>query len=716
MIWQNIDNLTPAQAAMLDAYLDGVGDALPQVYQVVKIFWPGGTVNYSFLPIADAPFAVDSRLRADDLTKPFLGIKRTAAIAPDSVQLRFNDRDKAIRTLMRDGENARAEVFLYFPTIDLLVSEFVGQVKRAKRQRWPITQIEIVAGVRPNLYPATTRMIFYTGCGAIYGGHLNTWEEISRNPCKVNNHIPILPDGVQRIGNLDPATGAPFASCPKSSRAVCQQVSGKPDMYFGGEEITDVTTVGGGSKSTLAKPFNVVGDLSVNLGVLFGYRQKIPLTLRHFVRQSPGSNNGSLVTIFWASEGPIQQLFNPTLRGKAPQGQVAFTGEWLQPTTPYVQTVMGQDIGNFSQTAYCLLVENPVNPATIKKEEMTAEASMLGYAAVRVFNADGTFVKTYTEISSWCLLEWLTSLQFGLALPDRDLVVADFIKLAAWDAEAVQAKTPTGETITATRNRFNQFIQGRKAEEVMKDWCLSMRYSLPFVHGGKLRIVALERWDLSGVPKYLVGDGQTTGGDVMALESGDFKGWPDIEPLFKSADELPLKLKITFDDDEKGVPGRPLLFEDAAAILKARRANQDVGWNAPEKQYNWYGVTNYAQAVRASNFTQHLGEFDTGGTRNNFGAKLVVNGVRSKTLNLHPAAVIELDWPEFADEREPGFEEPFRYFRIIEHYRRPDLKTELTVWAYPKRYYECYGGAASEAEAPLPTAGADGTVLLDELV
>lgn len=721
MLWQNIDILTAEQAQRLDNYLDGLNGATPQCAQIVRVYWPEGTVNYSFKPLKDDPpfrslsFEVEDRLLADNSKQPFLTIKRTAAIAPDIVNLKFIDKDKTIRRLMDKGENARCEIFLYFPVVDILVSEFVGQVKRPKKQRGPIYTVDVVAGVRPNLYPATTRLVYYTGCQAIYGGHLSTWEEISRNACKVNRHLPVLPAGVPVIGNLDPATGAVYADCPQNNKATCALISGKPEMYFGGEELQDVTTVGTGSKSTLAKPYNVQGTLDVELGVLFGHRKNIPLQLRHFVRQSPGSNSGSMVAIYWGMEGPIQQWGPLTFLGAAPQGSNVFNGDWAQPTTAYLQTQMGQDVGNFSNTAYVLVVKNPVNPSTITIQQLRdggAIAEACGFSEVRQYDAAGNVQLGYYVNSAFAFLTWLTDLRFGLKLPLRDFVLGDWVKLDAWDKEIVQALGPDGQVYTTPRNNFHQFIVGRKAEEVVKDWQASMRF-LTFIHGGKVRAVGVDRWDLGSVPSFRV---RSEGGDVLAYTDGPFKNSPEIELLSKSADELPLVLKVTFDDEEKNVPGRPLLFQDTDAIVAKRKANQDAGWQAPQAQMSLYGITSYAQAVRASNFRLHLGELDTGGTRNNLGTRFVLNGVRPRTLNLHPGAVLHLDWDELDAELEPGFGEPFKYFRVLEHTRRPDLKTEINAWAYPKRYYECYGGNAVEAETAPPTAGADAVVLEGERV
>lgn len=721
MIWSNIPILNDEESAELDAYVKSFGSQRPACAQLLRVYWKEGVADYSFVPFSGDPIykntslEPDARLRLTDAGPPYFEIKRTLSVSPDKLQIVFNDQDKKIRRLMRKGENTRAEVFLYYPGIDRLVSEFVGQLKRGTRQRGPVVSLELVAGFRPNLFPATTQLIFDTGCSAVFGGNLSTWREVSRNSCRFNIHLADLPEGVERIGNIDPATGAPYAFCPKTSQTVCGQVSGKPEQFAGGGQIQNTTTVGSGARTTIAKPHNVVGDLTATLGVLFGYRRGIPFTTRHFVRQSPGSNSGSMVAIAWGSAGPVSQIFNLQFRGKYPQGQIAFNGEYAQSTTAYVRQVMGQDVGNFSKIAYALVVENPVNPSTIKNDDLAVTADMLGFAEVRVTNDDGSESRSYTEISAWCLREWLQSLQFGLALPERDFVDADFVKLAAWDRESVNVLTPSGAVITATRNRFNQLIANRKAEDVIYDWTRSMRYSPLFVHGGKLRVIALERWDLANVPLFRVGDGQTFGGDVYAYTDGEFKGMPEIEPLYKNADELPLRLRVTFDDDENGVPGRPLTFEDDVAIKAARLANEDVGWQVPERSVNWYGVTNYAQAVRASNFELKLGEYDSGGTANNFGVRMVTHGADSRAVNMHPGAVFELDWPEFADEVEPVFNEPIRYFRVMKDTRRRDLKREYIAWAYPKRFYECYGGNAVEAETAPPIAGADFAPIVDEI-
>ncbi len=236
------------------------------------------------------------------------------------------------------------------------------------------------------------------------------------------------------------------------------------------------------------------------------------------------------------------------------------------------------------------------------------------------------------------------------------------------------------------------------AAKVIEDICRSMRYSLPFWHGDKLRIVPLGKETITGNLPTFYAQGENTNilefdGSNLSGMPGEFKGMAAIRPLKKSDDEIPRFTYLTFDDDPNQVYGRMITAEAQKLIQRDMWASRD-GWQRPtEKEFVGIGVTNEAQAKALAVSLLEVGEFEKGGTRNNCGFEFVVKGVSPDVLNLHPWALLHLVADDYAYMREPGpnYDNTgprYEYFRVIGKSRDENLQTTLTVWAYPKGYYE----------------------------
>jgi hypothetical protein len=143
--------------------------------------------------------------------------------------------------------------------------------------------------------------------------------------------------------------------------------------------------------------------------------------------------------------------------------------------------------------------------------------------------------------------------------------------------------------------------------------------------------------------------------------------------------DLPNRVIVTFDDSAHGNAELPLVFEDAAAQLRAGRAAGDNSRRAVEKLYSLLGVTDHGEAARLGNLLLHLGEFDEGGTENNLRISFKTHFADCLTLRKYD--LIEVD---SASLERYGF----RYFRIRTMRRLADLQVEISAQAYNDRYYD----------------------------
>ena len=166
----------------------------------------------------------------------------------------------------------------------------------------------------------------------------------------------------------------------------------------------------------------------------------------------------------------------------------------------------------------------------------------------------------------------------------------------------------------------------------------------------------------------------------------------------------------SFEDAARGNIERPLTFSDVEAQLRAGRAFGDTTIRVVEKKYAALGVTNFNEAVRLGNLLLDLGEFDSGGLKNNL--KITFTTFYAETLGLHPYKVIRVLSKQLTRY---GFE----YFRIMSLKRQPDLKVEIVAQAYPEDYYEGLETVVPpasdeyEAEAEINTRTGDAIVTLD---
>lgn len=683
----NIDALTAEQSDALRRHLAGwiPGKSL-LCCQVLKVSWPDQTRSYVFSdtyrtgayqPINERVELglVEARLRAPNPAKPFYRIVVTADISDNPLNVEFFEGpqfDTNVRQMFDQyGENLRGEVFLYFPAIDLLVSEFVGHFKQPTLGTKYLTPVTLLNGFKGKLLQVPPFRIGWNGCQAAqFGGQIRDLKVLQRNACRYDRHLG------GNLGTLDPVTGGPRTFCPQDTRQTCDEVMGTATgdakkHFFGSDTVFDQSFLGHRANSrNLTNTYNLESRARDPLGVLIGYRKKFPLQLVQAAKQDPLSSSGTLLTRWLISHGPIQGFIKATLRGKTPQGADIKLGEYLQTPLTNFYTNTGTNAGNLSLIAHCSLNENPVKSAEITFDQIQAEGEAQGFREVRIYNADGTYTDQYSTVPTWAIRLFLEHPRVGLG------ITPDYFNNSAWlkcaEADAAQGLS------------FNHFVQGGDANKVFEDICRSMRKSLPFWHGGKLCLMPLGKRTITGAEPTFYAQGDQI--NILPDESG----MPAIKPLRKSKDEIPRTIWLNFDDDGNEVYGR-IIQARAQKLIERDGANWPAG---DEREHVGIGVTNETQAKALAASLLEVGEFDKGGTRNNLGFELVVKGVTPEVLGqLHPWALCRVvaDDYDYFNEPGPNYDGTgprFEWFQVIAKERDEDLRTKLTVWAYPRGLHE----------------------------
>jgi hypothetical protein len=665
--------------------------ARPQVSEIVAVYWPApdGTKYYAARALNELPdyaaltLTVEARLVGSN----FLPINRTSSIADEQISLTFSEiRDREISRLFRaHGEGSKVEVFYYFPQVDLLVSEWSGHLRTPQRAGGGMFKTTAASGFRSALLPLPSRRAV-AGCHAvIFGGLLTDQEQCLANDCPYDRHL----GGV--TGQLN-GSGQPFTTIA-TSRAECVARHGTDIFYLGFDTVIE-SLINNQTKgpALLATSKGNETNLKQALRVHYGPRVARQLELLAYTPQfnTNHPDQGFVRVLFRIGEGRLKSVtsckVNGALigfehlnvrRGERGQGRTGFS----------------PGIGNYSRTAHFFAVYGPVNPAGYGPGNLNGECTVEGRDEIRVYTDQDTFTEQYTIIRAWCLLDVIREPRWGHKLDPVRFVMSDFIYLANWCSEQVGYNDANGNHFTGTRSTFVAELTERTAQQQINDICLFGRFTLPFEHHGKWRVLPLER--------QVIDDSIPVFTDYGPDRNIVFEklGTAEITSVKRSAisdGELANQIVLTFEDASHGNVERPLTFSDQPQQLKAGKALGDTSIRVIEKKYSALGITNLGEAVRVGNLLLDLGEFDQGGLKNNL--RVTFTTWYAYALELHQYQVIKVVSHEIEDE-------PFEYFRIMSFQRQSDLKVVIEAQAYPVDYYDRLED--STQAPPQPGSGAE---------
>lgn len=294
------------------------------------------------------------------------------------------------------------------------------------------------------------------------------------------------------FGLLDPSTGLPFTSCPRNNKASCSARLGDTLSYLAFDTVTEshvvnetkgpnLTVTSRGNETNLKRPLRVIA----------GQRHVSDLDLIAFVVE-PDTNHpdqGSVKCLFACSEGSVQSVSNGKINGAtiAPQHSNYRTGERRQGQTSFSPNIL-----NYSGTSLFLgVAQGNFNNATA--DDLRGEVDMQGSKDVRVYTDEHVFSEQYTAERGWWLLHLMRNKRWGYGLDPQRVLMQDFLEIDRWCRETVSVKDKDGNVLTGQRTTFHAELIDRTAQQQITDLCLAGRFSLPFPHRGKLRVLPLRR-------------------------------------------------------------------------------------------------------------------------------------------------------------------------------------------------------------------------------
>lgn len=658
------------------------------VGEVVAVYWPqpDGTIYYGSTDLTALPNfknilghipAIQMRLPG----RSFENVVLTADVSDERVNLNFWDGDGEITRLFRThGEGVRVEMLYFFPQLDWLVAHWHGHLQPPGEVDLIDFKTSAASGFRSAGLPLPHR-IYQRPCQNQFPptAPLLTQPEINESGCPYNRHIG------GAVGNLDPLTGQPYLRCGKSEAECIARLNDKKSHTGFNTTVAAVaisthgqTTYAAskGNETTLKEPIRVLygGPRIVRSLDLLAYRQE---------HNTAHPDQGFLAAQFSVGEGPLRSMsacsINNALVGAAHLN--TRLGAERQPATAYAP-----DVSNFNFTALFFGRIGPLNPGSYNASNITGQCTVEGIANIRVYSTPTAYLESYTDLRSWCLLNLYHKWRYGHGVDINRFEIQDWIDLAALDAQTFSFTDPNGGVWSGPRGKFSADLQGRSAQEQITDICKFGRYTMPFQHLGKIRILPLVAEDLENAPVF-TDEGEGRNILRTPMNEREKPNLPRLSWSRQSDAVLPNELLITFEDAANGNIERPQTFADEHQQLRASRAYGDSTLRIVRKVYSAVGLSLQAQVARIGWLLYHLGEFDTGGTENNYQVKMYVTF--QSGFPLYQSQVIKID-SELVRRSSPTPERPqgFTYFRVMKKTRQPDLSYEVICQAYPEDYYE----------------------------
>lgn len=642
-----------------------------EVYQFVKIDWaePDGAKYYASAQAAeieaDLPVSpVEIRIPAEDYPAYFLPVSADSSMGDEEIDLKLWDGDDEIsRLVYENGEGIKVESFLWFPNVDLLLSEFWGHLRTSEDSEVEFWIGKAANGFRsPNL--PMPRRAHYRKCQAIFG--------VLETGCDYDRHR-----GGSR-GNLN--SGVPFTSCPQNEFSDCTLRLDDKLSHLSHQSVTEsIVNYQTKGNALLATSRGNETNLKRPVRVIMGTRTVRDLDLMAAI---PLYNNKHPEQGFWrckweVGEGPM------TFLGAKVNGQnclagnnlihfVPRGGEFRQPPTSFTPGVH-----NYSYTCHFDYTYGWVNPDQTSADSLKGEATTTGLNDLKHFDEEGSIIYTGTSSNrAWQIVRMLTDKRWGYGLDLTRLAMPSFSECGIWGGNAVEFTEPTtGNVLQHIRSNSNVELNERTTQQQIEDMCWAGRFSRPFLFQGKLHIVPLRAYDyeeLAAAPIFT-----DTGEDRNII-------WEDNKTTLrysqKSDEDLPNRIElIWYDENNENKEAPPIIVEDADQQIKAGIVMGDTTRRTVPKKESALGVTNYNQGIKLAYTLLDLGKFDEGGLKNNL--KVTFKAWFLDCLSLHPEKPIKVI---SAKIERFGFE----WFRIKKIKRLPNLQVEITAQAYPREYYD----------------------------
>lgn len=649
-----------------------------RVQEIVTVEWQGGanTKHYGNTAVEDVSgfegvtslgiSAVEARFAK----MQFLDVPRSASIADDAVSLSFWDGDNAISDLYQtSGEGTRVAVSQYLADVGLLVEVFWGLLKAPKEGGGEFFKIDAATGFRSINLPLPNRWI-QPGCPNIFGGVrrpdgslLFTLAEAQANRCPHDRNQ----GGTVGIAGFD--------SCPRDSTARCMERFGHTRFYGGFDIFLESEVVGSGGNRFVAQTRGNESLQKRPLRVVYGTRVVKDLDLLGYQAQSGGSHpeRGYLKSLWLVCEGRVQDVYDFYVNDQyvAPYHTWIERGARGQSATDFTPNGL-----NYSGTAVVRADVGPKDWRGVRGGDLSAQCRVIGKNDIRVYTTPTAYTEAYTNNPAWCLLDLLTNKTYGHRLSHDQLVIQDWIDLAAWCNEDAYSVDETGTAATITRATFNADLTERTAQEQISDICKYHRFTLPFNFNGKTRILPLR----AETPSPTFND-EGSNRNIIWENGKSTLTWSQ-----KSDAEIPNQIKMTFDDASRNYAETTFPYDDFNQQMRAGMALGDNTVRVITKSHTAVGVTTFAEAARLARLLLDLGENEEGGLQNNVRIKFDTWSPLADALKLHLGKVIDVPSPKLERFREgPGI--GFIPWRIVKMTRKANLRLTIEAQFHPLAYY-----------------------------
>lgn len=665
--------------------------------------------NYANLPASWNP--IEPRLKGsgsgDSNAPEVLPFSSTFDINDDTISLEFIDTDLYISNLFeRYPEGAKVEVLGYISEIDQELNLWWGLLNAPTNIESGILSASATFGYRSSLGKLPRRPFDGTNCLASFPPKFPNMSlaEIADNDCPYNRHKG------GSIGNIDPATNAPYTDCPQNNRTVClARIGGDeaklPYLAFDSIYATESVSQSKGA-ATISTTRGNDGLLNATCPVVFGERllSDLPVLLYQIQTNRKHPDQGTVSAIFPVSDSHVQSITEPKINdvfvtsspgtsqnqflynlGSRQQAPINLTGTQKARNFSGVAHWRGLIFGSFAGKS---------------ASDFRGSCRVVGNDEVQVFTDSVTYTRQYSTNRAWCFRWLLTSKRAGDGESETVYDNGDWIELAARCDDQVGYSDASGNHLTGTRSTLNAQVESSQTQQVIRNIALFGRFTVPFSFEGKKRVFLLKDENLSDAPVFSDG---TVDGFEMNIEGGG-SGLPSISISKKQLYDLPNRIKINFEDESFDYVKRPLIFSYPELQRARGKVFNDASQQILEREWNAFGVTKFSEAVRLGNMLGDLGEFDSGGVVNNLRVSFSVRALDPECLTLHPYKIIRVKSNWLSPYKETTGEAA-EYFRIMSIERGRDLRMKVTAQWYPVGYYS----RLEDSSLPPPKPGSTGT-------
>lgn len=653
------------------------------------------------------PFSLTHEINDDSIQLAFVNGTETQAVTAQGIINQVHETT-ITELFERHPEGAKVELLGFFSAPEAnfklqLPPLWWGLLNPPSEISGGIVKTSATFGYRSTQGLLPRRLMSATKCQAIFppeSPNMTLTEIEQDNACPFSLHVG------GTVGNLDPATGLPYASCPKNSRAICHariggDIERLPFLAF--ESILGSETVTNSKgANTIATTKGNESALNVPCPVIFGERKlrALPVLTYQIQTSAKKPENGTISAVFAVSDSQVESITEPKINGTpvtvAPgtnRNQFLYNlGERQQSPLNLTGT---QKAANYSKVAHWrgLIFGSFAGQSA---GNFSGECTVRGNNEIKVYSDRTTFAKQYSTNRAWCLYWLLMNRIAGEGDSGTLYEIDDWLELAARCDDSVGYEDSSGAFFTGTRATFNCQVEGRSTQQVIRDICLAGRFSLPFAFEGKKRIFLLKEETLDdSIPVFR--DRHSAAGHATIIDELRIS---KLQPY-----QQPNQITVWFEDEAHENIRRPLVFEYQDLQEARGRALGDSSQQILTKEYTAFGVTKFGEAVRFGNLIGDLGEFDSGGVKNPIRVAFTLfSALAADALALHPYKVIKIESPYLAPFRETTGE-ACEYFRILTMTRNTNGTLSITAQWYPRGYY----ARIEDASQPPPMSGSAGS-------